>query len=75
VYLTNSIDQHNQGQQAAGFSLKSLMTPLAVLFEKLEKKASDSCCDWLIKYHSDLFQVENSLLFDGRADMCSFMCQ
>jgi hypothetical protein len=37
---------------------------LAVLFEKLEKKASDSGCDLLIKYHSDLFQVETSLLFD-----------
>ncbi len=39
---------------------------LAVLFEKLEKKASNSGYDLLIKYHSDLFQVETSLLFDGR---------
>jgi hypothetical protein len=39
---------------------------LALLYEKLEKKASESGCDLLIKYHSDLFQVEASLLFDGR---------
>jgi len=39
---------------------------LAMLFDKLEKKASESGCDLLIKYHSDLFQVEASLLFDGR---------
>ncbi len=41
-------------------------TKLAVLFEKLEKKASNSGCDLLIKYHTDLFQMETSLLFDGR---------
>ncbi len=39
---------------------------LAVLFEKLEKKASYSGCNLLIKYHTDLFQVETSLLFNGR---------
>ncbi len=38
----------------------------SVLFEKVEKKASNSGCDLLIKNHSDLFQVETSLLFDGQ---------
>ncbi len=39
---------------------------LAVLFEKVEKKASNSVCDLLIKYHLDLFQVVTSLFFDGK---------
>jgi hypothetical protein len=32
----------------------------------LEKKAEEAGCDLLIKYHSDLFQVESSLLYDGQ---------
>jgi hypothetical protein len=39
---------------------------LQALFRRLEIKAQEAGCDLLIKYHSDLFQVESSLLFDGR---------
>jgi hypothetical protein len=38
---------------------------LQTLFRTLEAKAEEAGCDLLIKYHSDLFQVESSLLFDG----------
>ncbi len=49
---------------------------LQTLFHRLEAKAEEAGCDLLIKYHSDLFQVESSLLFDGRdpwplATLCS----
>ena len=39
---------------------------LQALFRRLETKAREAGCDLLIKYHSDLFQVESSLLFDGK---------
>jgi hypothetical protein len=38
---------------------------LQTLFRRLEAKANEARCDLLIKYHSNLFQVESSLLFDG----------
>ncbi len=38
---------------------------LVTLFHRLESKAEESGCDLLIKYHSDLFQVEASLLYGG----------
>ena len=38
---------------------------LQALYRRLEAKAREARCDLLIKYHSDLFQVESSLLFDG----------
>jgi hypothetical protein len=38
---------------------------LQTLFRRLEAKANEAGCDLLIKYHSDLFQVESSLLFDS----------
>jgi hypothetical protein len=37
-----------------------------MLFKKLEKKASNSGCNSLIRYHSDLFQVETLLQFDSK---------
>ncbi len=37
---------------------------LALLFPKLKQKANKVGCDLPIRYHSDLFQVEVSLLFD-----------
>jgi len=37
-----------------------------MLFKKLEKKASNSGCHLLIRYHSDLFQVETLLQFDSK---------
>ncbi len=39
---------------------------LQALYQRLEAKAREAGCDLLIKYHSDLFQVESSLLFDGK---------
>jgi hypothetical protein len=39
---------------------------LVTLFQQLSAKAEEARCDLLIQYHSDLFQVETSLLFDGR---------
>jgi hypothetical protein len=36
------------------------------LFNKLKKKVNEARCDLLIKYHSDLFQIESSLLLDGQ---------
>jgi hypothetical protein len=38
---------------------------LVTLFQQLLAKAKEARCDLLIQYHSDLFQVETSLLFDG----------
>ena len=38
---------------------------LVTLFSKLQKRADEAGCELLINYHSDLFQVEASLLFDG----------
>jgi len=38
---------------------------LVTLFNKLQKRADEARCELLINYHSDLFQVEASLLFDG----------
>jgi len=38
---------------------------LVTLFSKLQKRAYKAGCELLINYHSDLFQVEASLLFDG----------
>jgi hypothetical protein len=39
---------------------------LVTLFKQLSSKADEAGCDLLIQYHLDLFQVETSLLFDGR---------
>ena len=36
------------------------------LFAKLKERASEFGCELLIAHHSDLFQIEVSLLFDGR---------
>ncbi len=41
------------------------LAELQTLFRRLEAKANEAGCDLLIKYHSGLFQVESSLLFDG----------
>ena len=38
---------------------------LVTLFGKLQRRADEAGCELLINYHSDLFQVEASLLFDG----------
>jgi hypothetical protein len=38
---------------------------LVILFQQLSAKAEEAGCDLLIQYHSDLFQVETSLLFNG----------
>ena len=37
----------------------------ALLF-KIKKRASELGCDLLVEYHTDLFQVEATLLFDVR---------
>jgi hypothetical protein len=39
---------------------------LVQLFEQLAARADEAGCELLIQYHSDLFQVETSLLFDGQ---------
>ncbi len=38
---------------------------LVTLFSKLQRRADKAGCELLINYHSDLFQVEASLLFGG----------
>ncbi len=37
---------------------------LLTLFHQLSSKAEEAGCDLLIQYHSDLFQLETSFLFD-----------
>jgi hypothetical protein len=39
---------------------------MAELFKKLEERANEAGCELLIQYHSDLFQIETSLLYDGQ---------
>jgi hypothetical protein len=39
---------------------------LVNLFQQLARRADEAGCELLIQYHSDLFQVETSLLFDGQ---------
>jgi hypothetical protein len=39
---------------------------MAELFRKLEERANEAKCELLIQYHSDLFQIETSLLYDGQ---------
>jgi len=39
---------------------------MAELFKKLEERALEAGCELLVQYHSDLFQIETSLLYDGR---------
>ncbi len=39
---------------------------MAELFRKLEERALEAGCELLVQYHSDLFQIETSLLYDGR---------
>ena len=39
---------------------------IRTLFSKLQKRAAEFGCELLIQHHSDLFQIEVSLLFDGR---------
>jgi len=36
------------------------------LFKKLEDRAQEAGCELLVQYHSDLFQIETSLLYDGQ---------
>ena len=35
------------------------------IFKNIKIRAIELGCDLLIKYHTDLFQVETSLLYDG----------
>jgi len=39
---------------------------MAKLFRKLEEQASEAQCELLIQYHSNLVQIETSLLYDGQ---------
>jgi hypothetical protein len=39
---------------------------MAELFKKLEELANEAGCELLIQYHSDLFQIETSLLYDSQ---------
>ena len=39
---------------------------IRTLFSKLQQRAGEFGCKLLIQHHSDLFQIEVSLLFDGR---------
>jgi hypothetical protein len=39
---------------------------MAKLFRKLEEWANEAGCELLIQYHSDLFQIETSLLYNGQ---------
>ncbi len=39
---------------------------LVNLFQQLSQRADEAGCDLLTQYHSDLFQVETSLLFDSQ---------
>jgi hypothetical protein len=39
---------------------------LVNLFQQLSKRADEAGCELLVQYHSYLFQVETSLLFDGQ---------
>jgi hypothetical protein len=39
---------------------------LVQLYDQLAGRADKAGCELLIQYHSDLFQVETSLLFDGQ---------
>jgi hypothetical protein len=39
---------------------------MSELFKKLEERASEAGCELLIQFHSDLFQIETSLLYDGQ---------
>jgi hypothetical protein len=39
---------------------------MAELFKKLEERALEARCELLVQYHSDLFQIETSLLYNGR---------
>jgi hypothetical protein len=48
--------------------LWTISTPseMTTLFKKLEECADKARCDLLIQYHSDLFQIETSLLYDSK---------
>ncbi len=37
---------------------------MAELFKKLEERANKAGCELLVQFHSDLFQIETSLLYD-----------
>ncbi len=39
---------------------------MAALYKKLEERADEAGCELLVQYHSDLFQIETSLLYDGK---------
>jgi hypothetical protein len=39
---------------------------MAELFRNLEERAAEASCELLVQYHSDLFQIETSLLYDGQ---------
>jgi hypothetical protein len=39
---------------------------MAALYKKLEERANEAGCELLVQYHSDLFQIKTSLLYDGK---------
>jgi len=39
---------------------------MAELFQKLEERVAEAGCELLVQYHSDLFQIETSLLYDSQ---------
>jgi hypothetical protein len=39
---------------------------MADLFKKLQERAAEAGCELLVQYPSDLFQIETSLLYDGK---------
>ncbi len=39
---------------------------MAELFRKLEERTDEAGCELLVQFHSDLFQIETSLLYNGR---------
>jgi hypothetical protein len=39
---------------------------MAALFKKLKEQADEAGCELLVQYRSDLFQIETSLLYDGK---------
>jgi hypothetical protein len=42
------------------------LSELAALFKKLEERADEAGCKLVVQYHSKLFQIETSLLYDGK---------
>jgi hypothetical protein len=42
------------------------LSEMAALFKKLEERADKARCELLVEYHSDLFQIEASLLYNSK---------